>query len=440
MGLELGRALLLADAVTPQAMSRALLTAVKDDVSLVRALLSTDAVDPTRLEEELARVAPDTPVQRHPVPVLDLVERLPARMCEALMAIPVRRDPRTGTVDVAVADALDTHAADEIGFHLGAPVRVVRAPLSALEEGLARLREPRPEATAGSPPAPRVMRGAPVVAIDSSAPGADALVSERPLPLVNRSAEPALAHDIPIPLSRRIPSPRAPAPAPGPVQNGLQLELDDLDDEPVVELRRTKSSKSMLAVKPEAPSAEAPPPPVVPPESAPGFPMHQVLGDMTRAEARDPLMGLVLRAVHSAAPKAALFAAKKEAFVGWMCTPAFGDPEELEEVRVDVRVPSVFATTAAAGAYVGPLLRNGPHAPLFAFVKSADPEVLAVSIKAAGKPAVIVFAYDVPDSRHAMTVMVEVARVAGEALERIVRNARGEPMSQRGGYGPASRR
>jgi hypothetical protein len=40
-----------------------------------------------------------------------------------------------------------------------------------------------------------------------------------------------------------------------------------------------------------------------------------------------------------------------------------------------------------------------------------------------------------------MTVMVEVARVAGEALERIVRNARGEALSQqRGAYGPASRR
>ncbi len=407
MGLELGRALLLADAVTPQAMSRALSAAVQDDVSLVRALLSTDAVDPARLEDELARVAPDAPVQRHPVPALDLVARLPARLCEALMAIPLRRDPQTGTVDVAVADALDPHAADEIGFHLGAPVRVVRAPLSALEEGLARLRQPRPEA--------------PAVALDASAPGAESLVSERPLPLVTRSAEPALAHDIPIPLSRRIPSPRAPAP-------------DEADDEPVVELRRSKSPKSMLAVQvePATPAAR---------EGAPGFAAHQALGDMTRAEARDPLMRLVLRAVEGAAPKAALFAARKDAFVGWMCTPAFGDPDALEDLRVDVRVPSVFATTAAAGAYVGPLLRNGPHASLFAFVRSADPEVLAVSIKAAGRPAVIVFAYDVPDSREAMAVMVEAARVAGEALERIVRNARGDAAAQqRGGHGPAPRR
>jgi hypothetical protein len=280
------------------------------------------------------------------------------------------------------------------------------------------------------------MRGVPVLAVDSSPPGAEPLVSERPLPLVNRSPEPALAHDIPIPLSRRIPSPRAPAPPGG-------ADLDD-PDEPVVELRRTKSSKSMLAVQgpsPSPPLLSPEPAPAGPPASAPELPVHQVLGEMTRAEARDPLMALVLRAVHSVASKAALFAAKKDAFVGWMCTPAFGDRDELEDVRVDVRVPSVFATTAAAGAYVGPLLRNGPHAALFAFVRSAEPEVLAVSIKAAGKPAVIVFAYDVEDSRRAMAVMVEVARAAGEALERILRSARGEAASQtRGGYGPASRR
>ena len=105
MGLELGRALLLADAVTPDALANALLASVRDRVSLVRALLSTEAIGISRLEEELALTAPEAPLQRHPVPVLELLARLPPELCESLLAVPVRSDPRTGTVDVALADA-----------------------------------------------------------------------------------------------------------------------------------------------------------------------------------------------------------------------------------------------------------------------------------------------------------------------------------------------
>jgi hypothetical protein len=343
--------------------------------------------------------------------------------------MPVRRDPRTGTVDVAVADALDAHAAEEIGFRLGMPVRVVRSPLAALEEGLARISAPRADG-ASLPPIARAIRAAPIVSIGPEPAEPSSLVSERPLPLVRRSSEPApLADDIPIPLSSKLKIPRITATAP--------LPTDD-DDEPVVELRRTKSSPVTAAVEP-------PPPPAAvsaPPESAPGsvqaYQVHQALRDMTKVEGRDGLMALVLAAVETTAAKCALFAVKKDAYVGWMCTPAFGIRDDLVSVRVDARVPSVFGTTAAAGAFVGPLLRNGPHAPLLPFVKGPHPEVVLVSIKAAGKPAVIALAYDVSDSRQAMVVMAEVARVAGEALERIVRTARGEPLSVRGG--PVSRR
>ena len=140
VGHELGRALLLADAVSPEAMARALLASVRDQVSLVRALLDSSAITMVRLEEELALTAPDAPFQRHPVPVLDLVARLPPRLCEALVAIPVRADTRTGTVNVALADASDEHAAEEIAFYLGAPVRVVRSPLGAIESAIAQVR------------------------------------------------------------------------------------------------------------------------------------------------------------------------------------------------------------------------------------------------------------------------------------------------------------
>src|SRR5258706_4231464 len=130
---ELGRSLLLSDAVSPEALAEALCTAASERVSLVRALLSTRAIDPDRLEEELARTT-DAPLQRHVTPIFDLMEQLPPGLCARLLAVPVRRDPRTGTIDVAVADARDSHAAEEIAFFLRAPVRLVRAPLSAIED------------------------------------------------------------------------------------------------------------------------------------------------------------------------------------------------------------------------------------------------------------------------------------------------------------------
>jgi len=414
VGHELGRALLLADAITPEAMSRALLTAVRDKVSLVRALLTTEALDPARLDEELARAAPDAPFQKHPVPVLDLVERLPERLCEALVAMPVRRDPRTGTVDVALANALDTHAADEIAFYLGAPVRVVRAPLAALEEGIAGIRSPHAHAPSMPPPS-RSMRGAPIVSVDPYPPEHAASVSERPLPLVQHGSD--APQDIPIPLSRRMFIPRITA----------QPDFVE-EEEPVVELRRSKtpSTQWMPAVRPEATPQE---PPHAHVHAA--TPLHQLLRDMTKATSRDPLMELVMLAIRPVAPRVALFAAKKEAYVGWMCTSDFGDRAALTDVRIDVRMPSVFATTSAAGTFHGPLLRIGPHATLFNFVKASQPQVVAVAIRAAGKSVVIALAYDLADPHQVLSVMTEVARVAGETLEKIVLSARGAPLSKR---------
>jgi hypothetical protein len=71
---------------------------------------------------------------------------------------------------------------------------------------------------------------------------------------------------------------------------------------------------------------------------------------------------------------------------------------------------------------MGPLLKNDVHAPLFKFVKAQRPEVIGAVIKAAGKPAVLVLAHEVPDPRRAMISLTEIVRAAGESLERIVRS------------------
>jgi hypothetical protein len=492
VGHELGRALLLSDAVTPDAMAQALLASVRDRVSLVRALLATGAIAPTRLEEELARTAPDEPVLRHPVPVLDLVERLPPHLCSALVAVPVRADAMTGTIDVAVADASDTHAAEEIAFYLSAPVRVLRSPLGALESAIDQVKHAREAKQSSMPPTPGpisvpppspvrpVMRTPPWGSPAFSSPAAEAVEPpERPLPLVSRTATMRLAvangvgkpadeapkvteahaADIPVPLLRRL--------TPGAGLVALARAAQELDEEedPVVELRNPKPSSLPPHVLANQTAPVAPPPlepplpaekPVekAPPRSLPevqaaatrALPavesamrslyaedrsitqptttLNQLLREMTKVTARDPLMELVLIAVRPVAHKSALFAVKKDTFAGFMCTDDFGDRHQLTQVQIDARKPSLLSTTAAAGTYMGPLPRNDVHAPLAKFIKSREPEILGVAIKAAGRPALLLIAHEIVEPLKTMSVLTEVARIAGEQLEKIVRAKR----------------
>jgi hypothetical protein len=137
MSFALARSLLLTDAVTAEALAQALFVSATRGTSLVRALLTTGAIDAPRLEHQLERG--EAPYMRHVAPVMSLVHQLPPGLCERLLALPVRRDPRTGTVDVAVVDARDPHAVEEVAHWLRAPVRMVRTSLAAMGAALRRV-------------------------------------------------------------------------------------------------------------------------------------------------------------------------------------------------------------------------------------------------------------------------------------------------------------
>jgi hypothetical protein len=135
---ELTKALLLEEVASEGAIAEALFASVAGGVPLVQSLVEARAVTPEVLARYLART--EAPYLRQVVPLVELVERLPPGLCARLLVIPVRRDAITGTIDVVVADTGDPHPAKEIAFHLGAPVRVVRATAAAIEEALRRLR------------------------------------------------------------------------------------------------------------------------------------------------------------------------------------------------------------------------------------------------------------------------------------------------------------
>ena len=135
---ELTKALLLEEAASEAAIAEALFASVTGAVPLVLALTEARAVSLEVLGRYLART--EAPYLRHVVPLAEVVDRLPPGLCYRLFAVPVRRDAITGTIDVVVADTSDPHPGNEMSFHLGAPVRLVRAPIAAIDEAVRRTR------------------------------------------------------------------------------------------------------------------------------------------------------------------------------------------------------------------------------------------------------------------------------------------------------------
>jgi hypothetical protein len=129
---------LVEEVATPRAVAEALFASINGRIPFLHALVDAGAVAPELLDRYLARA--HVAFVPHVTALPELVERLPEGICERLLALPVRRDPASGAIEIAVADPSDPHAAREIAFHLGMPVRVVRAPVAAIEEALRRLR------------------------------------------------------------------------------------------------------------------------------------------------------------------------------------------------------------------------------------------------------------------------------------------------------------
>ena len=95
---------------------------------------------------------------------------MPAGLCERLAAVPVRRDVRSGRVDVAALDPLDPHIVEEFEFHLGSKVRVLRARPEALLPALGPGTAPR---APSGPPLPLVRKPPRTERMGYAAPSAD---------------------------------------------------------------------------------------------------------------------------------------------------------------------------------------------------------------------------------------------------------------------------
>lgn len=556
---ELTKALLLEEVASEAAIADALFASVTAGIPLVQALSEAGAVTPDVLARYLART--EAPYLRQVVPVAELVDRLPPGLCARLLAIPVRRDAITGTIDVVVPDAGDGHAASEIAFHLGAPVRLVRATTAAIEEALRRMRsrsfppsrppasgrgsrassrppasrspgsrppgspstpddermyDSRPRAAAlppsfkgGTLPPPGAPFGspgsfkggtlpppAPAMKFASPAQAAfDALTSEalRPsrLPGAERqghavpaatpphglghgqrktrdtppwgtpvhnaqstvgSEHPAsgLGSEIPIPLTRRtFAAVSGGTQRPPPLVDPAESALGEGYPVDAAHFRQIVEVNERMRPPADFPMAEAPWPLAMPsfipgPPPLPGgggggggggsfaayapqIPFADIggiLSALRAAGARDEVLELVLTGGRMVALKVALFVVKRGGYLGWACTPEFGERAALQSVLVPLERESVFDEAVRDGLYLGPVRHDEVHAPLLHVMRGASRDVAVVPIRVSGKTAVIVMADELGDTMLATRRLEELARAAGDAFARIVRMRR----------------
>jgi hypothetical protein len=419
----LARSLLLADAVTRDALAQALLVCATRGTSLVRALVATRAIEPSRLELLLERG--EAPMMRHIAPVMSLVEQLPPGLCERLLALPVRRDPRTGTIDVAVVDARDPHAVAEVAYWLKAPVRMVRTSLASMDAALKHIqREPESQGAGvrslappiwvpspSEPPRPRA---------ETPVYGMPALVPHPPRPgdpveapvdhATERQEQPTTGLNIPFALKRKDASPVSLAD----LANRVGFDLPEPEADPVLDLRRRKS----LAPQPRslAPSGYA----------AEVHDVARLVEKIREAADRDAILELLAQGARLVAGRVAVLAVKREALAGWTCSPEMADRAQLRAARVTIAGSPVFGYALEnSAARLARIPKDAVHAPLLAALRAPlTGEVALVPIRVDDKPVALVVADELRDADGALKRLEELAAAAGTALSALLRARR----------------
>ena len=495
--LHLARALLLADAVTPDALAEALVLAATQGTSLPRGLIGAHAIDGARLEQflETYHEGAAAPLLVRVTPLRELAASLPPGLCERLQAVPVRRDPLTGMVDVAVVDARDAHASREVAHFLKAPVRTVRTSLGAMEAALVQVHAERVRgmralappmglaaafgARPSTPSTPEVEVAIPLTRRNTQSMGA-AVPAARPAAPDLRSAElqPEIQIGVLMPDGEPVldlrkrklaapptvrgpftaeapplppPAPTAPAPAPpppvpaapapvrAPAPLPLRAPTPVAAPAPAPPLARPApvAAPTLAPTPPRAPSPSLTParaPSLAPPARVPTNPPPRpaavdsrfVLAEMATATDRDQILELLITGARVVAHQVAVLAVRKDALTGWACSPEFANRDAMRAVKLPNTAPTILHEALdQVGVRLARLPKDERHAPLLAVMDSAPPsEVALVAVQAAGKPVAILLAHDLNDARESSDRLAELARGAGAAFERLLRERR----------------
>jgi hypothetical protein len=331
-----------------------------------------------RLERELVRV--EVPSLELVRPETEQLALLPPGLAERLGVVPVRKDVRSGRVDVAALDPLDTHVVTELEFHLGAKVRVLRADPEVIGAALGGATSPR---SPSNPPLPLVRR--------VSSPE-----SQLPPPGVAESAPAKAIAAVPANGLEAAPT-NAPEPARA---TDTDSEPPPSGDDPVLPLARPKSTRQAT-----------PPGPLLPLE----------LARSAFEQTRTP-DDIVTALIEGTAPaRTVVLAVRSTSYVGRAGSAAF-ERDSVRRIEILNSSPSVLQTAARAGFYLGALPHTPAHAELRALFGDNDDEVYVAAVRASEHPTLVVIADPalLGGSLEATRRIDALAEAAGQALERIL--------------------
>jgi hypothetical protein len=373
----------------PTQVESALFDAVSRGVSLTQAVneLYPELVE--LLERALDRS--DFPAIHTVRPLPDLVRTLPAGMCERLLSLPVHRDARSDRVDVASVDALDGHIEREFTFHLGVPVRVLRASFTEVVAALEGLH-------ASGIFLPGLSKVLPA-GRSSATPEPVGPASER----AEHRGEPALPS-----LNRRSLAPNPPWVADVPAFSIIEppaFEGDESLNEPVLSLGRPK--------------------PFAPAELEPAGPPWALEFEMAvqALDAADTPERVVSSLCEGLSPvRALVFAVRGTSFDVRGGSSGLGSPSELRTISVPAGNGSLLDTATRVGFYLGPFVPIAGLITLdskWAAVQGSDCYARAVNVS--DRPSLVVLMTGFSESTEATRRADVLARGAGNALERIVR-------------------
>ena len=111
---------------------------------------------------------------------------------------------------------------------------------------------------------------------------------------------------------------------------------------------------------------------------------------------------------------------RREVFTGWSGSPACGSGEDLRRFVLPSSQPSIFATSAATGFYLGPIPRTAVHAPLLAVLARPSSDVAVYVAKVKGRPTIVLLADQLDDTLLGTRALGEISKRAGEALTRML--------------------
>ena len=398
MTVELARRLI--DSGVPLAdIEAALLLVVERGLALPEALAERDLGLLSRVEQELSRSELPSVLTVRASP--ELIARLPQGMCRRLLAVPVHVDPRTGRVDVAAVEPLDPHIGQEFGYHLDQPIRVLHASYEAVKGALERLQQ----ATKVSVLPPQ----------RTQEPG---ISSEAPIPLVKLDT--GARSDAPIPLVRRSMLPvRAPSVAPKARSAPPKGALPETEGVALSWRSKPPPTDLVAAAQLERQAAAARPARSVPHASL------QVSGLTTREQLEDATSpDAVLEILRDClAPSAAIvFAIKNASFDGRVASPAVEARTPAKEISLLSHQPSVLETAVKSGFYLGPIPNTPNHRELReALPPDAVSEVYVTVIMVSERPSLVWLLAGFERSLDLTRRADEIALVAGRNLARILR-------------------